>query len=68
MMKLMLTDEERLELEQAFKTTTNARLRARCQAIFDGASPPPPSPYRRRLERQCADDSALLSFAQVNEN
>jgi transposase len=48
MMKITLSNQERQQLEEIFKTTPNRRLRTRCQAILMAS--------RGRRHRQMAED------------
>jgi transposase len=51
MIKLTVSDQERRQLEDTFKTTTDRRLRARCQAILMAT--------RGRLHRHMAEDLGM---------
>jgi transposase len=51
MMKITLSDQERDQLEEAFHTTRDRRLRARCQAILMAA--------RGRRHRHIAEDVGI---------
>jgi transposase len=51
MIKLTLSDQERRQLEDTFKTTTDRRLRARCQAILMAT--------RGRCHRHMAEDLGI---------
>jgi transposase len=48
MMKITLSEQERQQLEDVFKTTADARLRTRCQAVLMA--------YRGRQHRHIAED------------
>src|SRR5262245_1647080 len=51
MIKLTLRDQERRPLEEVFKTNSDLRLRARCQAILMA--------HRGRRHRQIAEDLGI---------
>jgi transposase len=53
MMKITLSDQERLQLTEVFQTTADARLRLRCQAILMA--------HRGRRHRHIAEDLGVTA-------
>lgn len=51
MMKITVSEQERRQLENVFKTTSDARLRTRCQAVLMA--------YRGRRHRHIAEDLGI---------
>jgi hypothetical protein len=59
MMKITVSEQERGQLEGVFHTTSDARLRTRCQAVLMAHRGGTASPHRRGSGRQWADAATL---------